>query len=97
MARGVPVRFPLPDLPRPGVRPLVGVAPDRRGDGLARDLYERFFEAARAAGRSSVRCVTSPVNTGSIAFHTKLGFEIEAEVEGYDGPDGSRVLLRRAL
>jgi ribosomal protein S18 acetylase RimI-like enzyme len=76
---------------------FVGVAPDRRGDGLARDLYERFFEAARAAGRSSVRCVTSPVNTGSIAFHTKLGFEIEAEVEGYDGPDGSRVLLRRAL
>jgi predicted GNAT superfamily acetyltransferase len=76
---------------------FVGVAPDRRGDGRARDLYERFFEAARAAGRSSVRCVTSPVNTGSIAFHTKLGFEIEAEVEGYDGPDGSRVLLRRAL
>jgi predicted GNAT superfamily acetyltransferase len=76
---------------------FVGVAPDRRGDGLARDLYERFFEAARAAGRSSVRCVTSPVNTGSIAFHTKLGFEIEAGVEGYDGPDGSRVLLRRAL
>jgi predicted GNAT superfamily acetyltransferase len=76
---------------------FVGVAPDRRGDGLARDLYERFFEAARAAGRSSVRCVTSPVNTGSIAFHTKLGFEIEAQVEGYDGPDGSRVLLRRAL
>jgi predicted GNAT superfamily acetyltransferase len=76
---------------------FVGVAPDRRGDGLARDLYERFFEAARAAGRSSVRCVTSPVNTGSIAFHTKLGFEIEAEVEGYDGPDGSRVLLRRVL
>ena len=76
---------------------FVGVAPDRRGGGLARDLYERFFEAARAAGRSSVRCVTSPVNTGSIAFHTKLGFEIEAQVEGYDGPDGSRVLLRRAL
>jgi len=76
---------------------FVGVAPDRRGGGLARDLYERFFEAARAAGRSSVRCVTSPVNTGSIAFHAKLGFEIEAEVEGYDGPDGSRVLLRRAL
>ncbi|MFE3981983.1 GNAT family N-acetyltransferase, partial [Priestia sp. YIM B13546] len=24
-----------------------------------------------------VRCVTSPVNKASIAYHTKMGFEIE--------------------
>ena len=76
---------------------FVGVSPARRGAGLARELYERFFAAARAAGRASAHCVTSPQNTGSIAFHTRLGFEIEAEVEGYDGSGESRVLLARAL
>jgi ribosomal protein S18 acetylase RimI-like enzyme len=76
---------------------FVGVAPEARGAGLARALYERFFAAAREAGRTTVRCVTSPVNTGSVAFHRRLGFEVEAEVENYDGGGESRVLLRRAL
>lgn len=76
---------------------FVGVAPDQRGDGLASELYERFFAAARAAGRTSVHCVTSPHNTGSIAFHTRIGFEIEAEVPGYDGSGESRVLLAKSL
>lgn len=76
---------------------FVGVAPEHRQAGLARELYERFFAAARAAGRTSVHCVTSPGNTGSLAFHARLGFEVEAEVEGYDGASESRVLLRKAL
>jgi ribosomal protein S18 acetylase RimI-like enzyme len=76
---------------------FVGVSPAHRGAGLARELYERFFTAARAAGRTSVHCVTSPQNAGSIAFHGRLGFEVEAEVEGYDGFGESRVLLARAL
>ena len=76
---------------------FVGVAPEHRKSGLASDLYERFFTAAREAKRATVHCVTSPGNTGSIAFHRRIGFEIEAEVEGYDGSGESRVLLRRAL
>ena len=56
---------------------FVGVRPDRRGSGLASDLYERFFAVARAHGRSLVRCVTSPVNEGSVAFHRALGFDVE--------------------
>jgi len=76
---------------------FVGVAPEHRKSGLASDLYERFFMAAREANRATVHCVTSPGNTGSIAFHRRIGFEIEAEVEGYDGSGESRVLLRRAL
>jgi ribosomal protein S18 acetylase RimI-like enzyme len=76
---------------------FVGVRPDRRGDGLGRDLYERFFAAVREAGRSSVRCVTSPVNEGSVAFHRRLGFEVEAEVADYDGAGEPRVLLRKRL
>jgi ribosomal protein S18 acetylase RimI-like enzyme len=76
---------------------FVGVSPKHRSAGLARELYEQFFAAAREAGRTSVHCVTSPTNTASIAFHQRIAFEIEAEVEGYDGSGESRVLLARAL
>jgi hypothetical protein len=47
-----------------------------------------------------VRAVTSPVNRGSIAFHRRMGFHLEAgdaEVDGipvssgYDGRDGDWV------
>jgi ribosomal protein S18 acetylase RimI-like enzyme len=60
---------------------FVGVRPDRRGTGLARELYDRFFAVARAHGRTLVRCVTSPVNEGSVAFHRALGFEVERSDE----------------
>jgi ribosomal protein S18 acetylase RimI-like enzyme len=76
---------------------FVGVRPDQRGGGLGRELYERFFAAARAAGRDVVRCVTSPRNEESIAFHRRLGFEIEAEAADYDGAGEARVLLRKRL
>jgi predicted GNAT superfamily acetyltransferase len=76
---------------------FIGVAPSERGSGLGRELYERFFAAARANGRSVVRCVTSPHNTASLAFHDALGFEREGTVEDYDGAGSSRVLLARRL
>lgn len=76
---------------------FVGVAPERRGEGLGRRLYERFFEEARAKGRSHVRCVTSPVNTRSVAFHEAMGFVAERVAEDYDGPGEDRVLLARRL
>ena len=76
---------------------FVGVDPERRGAGLGRDLYERFFEAAREHGRKRVRCVTSPVNASSVAFHEAMGFEIERVAEDYDGPGEDRVLLVKQL
>jgi predicted GNAT superfamily acetyltransferase len=76
---------------------FIGVAPAERGSGLGRELYERFFAAARANGRSTVRCVTSPQNTASLAFHDALGFEREGVVDDYDGAGSSRVLLARKL
>jgi ribosomal protein S18 acetylase RimI-like enzyme len=72
---------------------FIGVDPAHRGEGLARALYERFFEAARGHGRSLVRCVTSPTNLGSIEFHRRLGFEIEGEAANYDGEGSARVLF----
>jgi ribosomal protein S18 acetylase RimI-like enzyme len=74
---------------------FVGVNPAFRGRGVGRMLYERFFDAI--APRSVVRCVTSPVNEVSVAFHTALGFEIERTAAGYDGRGGDRVLLTRRL
>jgi ribosomal protein S18 acetylase RimI-like enzyme len=76
---------------------FVGVAPEHRGEGLGRRLYERFFEDARAHGRRRVRCVTSPANEESVAFHKALGFEVERLVRDYDGPGEDRVLFVRAL
>ena len=76
---------------------FIGVAPAERGSGLGRELYEHFFAAARSSGRSVVRCVTSPRNVDSLAFHAALGFEQEGVAEDYDGAGASRVLLARRL
>jgi ribosomal protein S18 acetylase RimI-like enzyme len=76
---------------------FVGVDPEQRGEGLGRALYERFFEEVRASGRTVVRCVTSPVNQRSVAFHESLGFQAERAVPDYDGPGEDRVLLVKRL
>ena len=85
---------------------FVGVDPAHRKDGLGRLLYEQLFDAVRASGRRVVRCVTAPVNKASIAFHLRMGFEIEpgdAFVDGvsvhssYDGAGGARVCFRKDL
>jgi ribosomal protein S18 acetylase RimI-like enzyme len=76
---------------------FVGVSPEHRGSGLGRLLYERFFEDVRARGRTTVRCVTSPENEGSIAFHRSLGFEVEKSPTDYDGPGEDRVLFDKQL
>jgi ribosomal protein S18 acetylase RimI-like enzyme len=72
---------------------LVGVHPAARALGLGRALYEHFFQAVRALGCTQVRCVTSPVNTGSIAFHSSLGFAI---LPGSGEQDGVPVMLNHA-
>ncbi len=67
---------------------------------------KRFFETVRQKGCSDVRCVTSPVNKGSIVFHTSMEFRIkpgDAEVDGvqvktdYDGWGQNRVRFMREL
>jgi ribosomal protein S18 acetylase RimI-like enzyme len=93
---GFLVGFLSPSRPDEAYIHFVGVRPDCRSGGLARAFYERFFDRARAEGRTVVRCVTSPVNEGSVAFHRKLGFEDEL-VEGYDGPGADRVAFLKRL
>lgn len=74
---------------------FVGVAPEQRGSGLGRKLYDRFFAAV--APRSVVRAVTSPANERSIAFHRALGFDVERIDESYDGAGQARALLVKRL
>ena len=85
---------------------FVGVHPAMRGQGIGRRLYEHFFAVVRQLGCTEVRAMTSPANTGSIAFHTRMGFAIlpgDASVDGiavmtnYDGRGNDRVLFRRGL
>ncbi len=76
---------------------FVGVSPEHRGGGVGRTLYERFFAEVRDEGRSAVRCVTSPANEDSVAFHAALGFQVDRVVEDYDGPGEDRVLLLKRL
>ena len=75
---------------------FVGVDPSCRSEGVGRRLYETFFARASALGCRTVGCVTSPVNTGSIEFHHRMGFRSKV-VAGYDGRGGDRVVFERAL
>lgn len=85
---------------------FVGVAPAGRGKGCGRLLYQRFFERMTALGCSEIQCITSPVNTGSIAFHRRMGFNLVdtgAHRDGmpvsldHAGPGEHRVLFRKTL
>jgi ribosomal protein S18 acetylase RimI-like enzyme len=85
---------------------FVGVHPDYRGQGVGQALYERFFETVREHNRHIVRCVTAPSNKNSIAFHTRMGFQAEAQetqLDGipyypdYDGTGEHRVLFVKHL
>ena len=75
----------------------LGVAPERRGQGIGRSLYERFFDEVRAQGRTTVRGALSPGAGGAVAFHQALGFEVERVVPDYEGPGEDRALLVRRL
>ncbi len=83
-----------------------GVHPDYRGKGIGTYIYERFTQVCRENGRQTIRACTSPVNKGSIRFHTKVGFDIEpgnAIIEGvqvtldYNRPDDPKVLFKKTF
>lgn len=55
----------------------VVVSPDAHGQGVGRLLYEAVDARARELGLGQVTCEVNldPPNPGSLAFHTRLGFE----------------------
>jgi len=70
------VGFVSPSIPGVAYIHFVGVAPASRTLGYGRRLYAHFFEAVAAKGCTEVRCITSPMNLGSIGFHERMGFRI---------------------
>ncbi len=85
---------------------LVWVRPDARHHGVARGLYLRIFDLLRQRGCQRVEAVTIPENTGSLAFHDRMGFTAmghggrphEAPVFSHHaGPGQHRVKLERTL
>lgn len=56
---------------------VVAVDPSSRNASIARNLYEHFFDVARAAGSTEVGAITQAINVGSIAFHERMGFRSE--------------------
>lgn len=75
---------------------LVGVHPDDRAKGLARQLYTHFFNVVQQVGCETVQCITSPTNEASIRFHEALGFTSQ-KVEHYTGDGQARIVFQKAL
>ncbi|GIH14520.1 GNAT family N-acetyltransferase [Rugosimonospora africana] len=94
---GFLVGFPSPAQPDRAYIHFVGVHPRVRSRGLARAMYERFFQTAREHGRQSVGAITSPGNQASIDFHRRMGFTVDGPVPGYNGPGHDLVVFTRAL
>jgi ribosomal protein S18 acetylase RimI-like enzyme len=86
---------------------FVGVDQEFRRAGLGAAMYASFLEDVAERGVRSVRCVTSPGNSVSVAFHQRQGFEVDPSdtVMGgdvpvqidYDGPGLHSVAFTRAL
>lgn len=85
---------------------FVGIHPDFRSQSIGSALYQRFFQTVQKLDRDRVRCVTSPVNKSSIAYHLHMGFKAEpseTQKDGipyhldYDGSGEHRVLFVKEL
>ena len=102
---GFLIGFRSPSTPEVAYIHFVGVRPDLRRSGLARTLYERFFDEMRASGCRRVDAITGPGNRRSQEFHAAMGFTARATPRStasrawrdYDGPGEHRVAFSRAL
>ena len=91
------IGFRSPSQPAIAYVHFVGVRPDLRGGGLARELHDSFAQRAAASGCSQLRAITSPVNGDSIRFHQRLGFDVSEPVEDYNGSGRPMVVFTRSL
>ncbi|MFI0960951.1 GNAT family N-acetyltransferase [Streptomyces sp. NPDC021080] len=92
--RGYVFGFVTPD--GTGYVHLIATRDDTRGTGLGRRLYAAFAEAAERQGARRLKAITSVGNTGSIAFHRSVGFDVEI-TDDYDGPGRAMAVFRREL
>lgn len=85
---------------------FLAIAPRSRRCGLGRLLYERFFSLVSPLGCTQVQAIAPPVNSGLIAFHRQLEFDVIdaggfacgiAVCPDYAGRGQHRVLFRKNL
>lgn len=76
--------------PRGGYAHVIATLPAVRGQRVGAALYARFAAVVLAAPRSTVEAITVTTNTGSVAFHQRLGFTATL-VKDYAGPGEDRV------
>ncbi len=83
----------------------VAVRASARRQNLARHLFDHFVQFARRHGCRHVKAVTTPSNSGSIAFHKSLGMKLlgEPNTDGmpimpdYAGRGASRVVFWKSI
>ena len=87
---------------------LVAVDPKHQKRGIARALYEKFFETVRDMGRRRIRLIVNPDNPGSLEFHKRLGFQAVTQgetvvidgvvaVKDYNGPGSHMVVFQKDI
>jgi len=81
---------------RVGYIHAVAVRDTARLGGIAETLYRLFARAAMAQGAVTAKAITSVANTGSVAFHRRLGFAAR-RAEDYDGRGNPMIVLTRPL
>jgi ribosomal protein S18 acetylase RimI-like enzyme len=91
---GYLIGFPAPR--RLGYIHAVAVRDGARGGGCGQALYRAFAAAVAAQGADRLKAITSVANTGSVAFHRRLGFDVR-QVDDYDGPGLPMMVMTRAL
>jgi GNAT superfamily N-acetyltransferase len=83
----------------------IAVRASARRRHLAQHLFDHFVQFARRHGCSHVKAITTPSNSGSIAFHKSLGMQPLGEpnadgipiVPDYAGRGASRVIFWKAI
>ena len=75
---------------------FVGVNPNYRKQGHANNLYNLFIKTVKVLGCHKVLCITTPINTGSIAFHEALGFQVQLSKD-YAGEGQDRIAFSKSI
>jgi ribosomal-protein-alanine N-acetyltransferase len=76
---------------------LLGVAPERRREGLGRGLVEWLEKPALVAGISAAFLEVRESNHGAQAFYERLGYRTLAQVAGYYQERESAIRMGREL
>ena len=91
---GYLIGFPAPQ--HLGYIHAVAVRDSARGTGCGQALYQAFATAVAAHGADRLKAITNVINTGSVAFHRRLAFDVQ-RVEDYDGPGMPMMVMTRAI